>query len=251
MAILQFSDTTTKKGIVQQIQKRTKTATANANAYSVNEICVDVNLALAEYFIMANKYANNKWTPADDTNQIDYPIIYGDVNLGQQDITLLTDATGNQILDVYKVRIKDPVTLQFRTIELVDVEDVDDNFMDTTQTGVPTKCLLTANGLFFDVLPNYTLAGGVELFINRTASYFVPADTTKAAGIPDEHQLWLVYKPSYEFCAINGLPQTAMLRELLYGIDGKGGIKADIKEMYATRNRSVRKALTARQQNNK
>lgn len=250
MAILQFSDTTLKKGIVQQIQKRTKSSVSGNNAYSVAEIAVDVNMALAEYWFLANKYSG-RWKPADDTNQIDYPIGYMNINSGTQDLVFLTDATGNQVLDIYKIRLKSTANGAWTTLEELDMDDYNDDFLNNTTTGIPTGYWITANGIIFNCVPNFTLANACEIFFRRTSTYFASTDTTKTAGIPDEHQKFLVIKPSYEYCAINGLEQTPILREILYGADGKSGLYGDIKQYYTLRNRVERKRMIPMAQNNK
>lgn len=251
MALLQFSDPTTKKGILQQIRKRTNTQNATASSYSDNEITVDVNFALASYFIKANQYAG-RWSPVDDINQIDYPIAFAGINAGIQDVVFTVDATGNQVLDIYKIRMKTTVNGDFVTLDNLDLLSDDDQYLNNTTSGVPTGYRLTANGIIFNCVPNFTLANALELYISRGSTYFSATDTTKVAGIPEKFQEYLVLRPSYFYCLNKGM--TALARAYyieLYGADGKHGMEKAIADYYANRNRAEKRRIGVLSQNNR
>lgn len=237
---LQFSDTTTKKGIVQVIERMTTTQSASSSSYPLYDKTVDINAALANYMILATQ-ATGRWQ-VDDTNHPDYPIIFGDVLLGQQDYSFTVDEQGNQILDIYKVRIKDAQG-NWRTLKQRDVQDTDDNFLNSTDTGEVTEYELTANGIFLTKIPNYSLSDALEIYISRTPTYFVSTDTTKKPGIPDIFHEYLAIRPSYFYCLAKGLPQAQSYAITLYGRDGNGGMERAIKDYYSNRNRDERRRL--------
>lgn len=249
MALIQFSDTTNKKGIVEVIARRTGTTNATTSSYPLLDKTVDVNFALANFFIIANQFSG-RWTPADDTNQTDYPVIFATITSGQQDYTFTTDANGNQILDIYKVRIKNAAGV-WTTLTEVSVFDEDDNFLNDTTTGIPTTYRLTANGIFLNVIPNYTLAAAIEVYISRAGSYFLSTDTTKSAGIPEIFQEYLVLRPSYFYCLEKGLPQASAIGIILYGRDGKSGMEGMIRNYYSNRNRSEKRRIGTLKQDNR
>lgn len=250
MAIIQFSDTTNKKGIVQKIDRLCGTVNAAAGSYPLLDKTVDVNFALANYFMIATK-ASGRWQ-VDDTNHTDYPIIYGDIVTSQQDYSFTVDEDGNQILDIFKIRVKYPdgtwKTLKQR--DLISYPE-DDDWLNSNTTGLPTEFDLSANGIFLNAIPNYSLADALEIYVARTGSYFVSTDTTKTAGIPDIHQEYLALRPAYFYCLTKKLPQAAAYKIQLYGENGRGGMEKDIADYYSRRNRSEKPRMRPIAQNNR
>lgn len=248
MALLQFSDTVTNNGIVQAISRRTGTTNATSSSYPLLDKTVDVNFALANYFILANT-APGKQQPVDDSNHSDYPIIYVDLVTGQQDYVITLDEDGNQVLEILKIRVKD-LNGNWRTLRQVDITDNDDSFINETGTGIPETFELTANGIFLHQPTNYNLEAGMEIYVSRAANYFVSTDTTKRAGIPEIFYEYLVIRPSYFYCLEKGEDKKAnAYYRILYGPNGKGGMEAAIKSHYARRNKTIENVLTGEQVN--
>lgn len=203
--------------------------------------------------MIANSAAGN-WRPADDTNQTDYPIIYGDIVSGQQDYSFNTDEQGNQILDIYKVRILNPNGIDWTTLRQINQDEITDDQLSTVNSNTPQEYYLTANGIFLVQKPNYSSTDGLEFWNNRTSVHFTSADATtgtRVPGIPWIHHEYLDLRPSYFYCLNKGLPQASDLRVQLYGIDGRGGMEQAIKEYYSNRNRAIKRRMTVIQQNNK
>lgn len=236
MSLIQFSDTTNKQGIVQVIRRRTGTNTATGGSYPIEDITLDVNMALANFFILANKVAGKR-QPVDDTNHDDFPIVYATITSGQQDVNLTLDENGNQILDIYKVVMTLP-TGQKVVLKQVDIND-DDSVVTDTTTGIPSSYDLTAEGIFLHQIPNFTLAGALEIWVNRAGSYFSPSDTTKRAGIPEIFSEYLTLRPSYFYCLEKGKEQATAYGIALYGRDGRSGMEGAIKAYYSQRNRDM------------
>lgn len=250
MAIIQFSNSTTKAGIIEQIGKRTGTQNASSTAYSLAEKTVDVNMALANFFMLATK-ATGRWQ-VDDSNFLDYPIIYTNIVAGQQDYSVTEDETGNQVTDIWKIRIQYPDG-SWKTLSQRDINDGmdDDEWMNSNQTGLPTEFDLNADGIFLNAIPNYDLGNGLEVYVSRTGSYFVSTDTTKAAGIPDIFQEYLIIRPSYLYCLDKALPRATQLGYILFGRDGKSGMEKAIQDYYASRNRTEKPRFRPARQNNR
>ncbi len=250
MALLQFSNTVTKAGIIEQIAKRTGTQSASTTAYSLIEKTVDVNFALATFFMIAIKASGR--LQVDDTNFLDYPIIYADIVATQQDYSVTNDAGGNQVQDIWKVRIQYPDG-SWKTLTQRDINDGqdDDTWMNSSTTGLPTEFDLNANGIFLNCIPSYSLVGGLELYVSRSGSYFASTDTTKVPGIPEIFHEYLVLRPSYFYCLDKGLPKAAALGRILYGADGKSGMEGMIKSYYSGRNRTERPRMRVSQQSNR
>jgi hypothetical protein len=229
--------------ILDLISRNTTTQNSTTSSYTTAAKTVDVNNALNQYFILANTGAGN-WRPADDTNQTDYPVVYFDLVSGQQDYSFTVDANGNQILDIYKVRIKDSNGVDWQTLNQLNKDGITDADLSTVGSGIPTDYYLTANGIFLVQKPNYNSTAGGEIHIARTASYFTTSDTTKKAGIPWVHHEYLALRPSYFYCLAKGLPQASAYKIALYGEDGKGGMEAAIRRYYRDRNHDFQQAIT-------
>lgn len=227
--------------ILTQIQELTNTQNSTTSSYSTTSKTRDINLALNWYFIMANSAAGN-WRPADDTTQTDYPITYGDVVSGQQDYNFVTDETGNQILDIYKVRVKAPNGVDWITLEQINQDTITDDQLSTVNSSTPQQYYLTANGIFLVQKPNYSSTDGLEIWINRSPVYFTSSDVstgTKKAGLPWVHHEYLSLRPSYFYCLAKGLPQA---RD--YGVQLQT-MEIAIKKYWRDRNKDYTQAITS------
>lgn len=234
--------------ILDLISRNTTTQNSTTSSYTTAAKTVDVNNALNNYFILANSAAGN-WRPADDTNQTDYPIVYTSLVSGQQDYTFTVDENGNQILDIYKVRVLNSNGVDWLTLDQLNQDILTDADLSTVSSGSPTQYRLTANGIFLIQKPNYSLSNGLEIWINRTPSYFTTSDTTKKAGIPWTHHEYLALRPSYFYCLQKGLPQATAYKIALYGETGKGGMEAAIKKYYRDRNKDFQQAVSGERVN--
>lgn len=194
--------------ILGLIQRNTNTQNTTTSSYPIADKTTDVNNALNRYMLLAIS-AEGKWQ-VDDTNQTDYPVVFGDVVSGQQDYSFTTDEQGNQILDIYKVRIKDSAG-NWHTLKQRDITDRDDNYLNDTGTGTPSSYDLTANGIFLRSIPNYNSTDGLEIYVSRTPTYFTVSDTTKKPGIPWLFHEYLAVRPAYYYCLQKGLPQAVAL----------------------------------------
>ena len=120
--------------LLTQIQELTNTQNTTTSSYTTTSKTRDINSAMYKYMLLAIQ-SEGKWQ-VDDTNQTDYPIIFGDVVSGQQDYSFGTDEQGNQILDIYKVRIKDSAG-NWTTLTPTDLQTGNDIELNSTTTGIP------------------------------------------------------------------------------------------------------------------
>ncbi len=233
--------------ILNLIQRNTNTQSNSTSSYPIADKTLDINNALNYYFILANSAAGN-WRPVDDTNQTDYPVVYADIvgsPTPQQDYSFTVDENGNQILDIYKVRILLPDGVTWRTLKQINMDVITDGQLDTTVSGIPSEYYLTANGIFLVQQPNYNMTDGLELHINRTSTYFTVSDTTKKAGIPWVHHEYLALRPAYFYNLLKN-PQLAKAQaEVLFGLDGRSGLQGAIKKYYRDRNKDFSQRITS------
>lgn len=237
--------------ILDQIQQHTNTQNSTTSSFTTVQKTLAINNALNLFMLRAIK-AEGKWQ-VDDSGQVDYPIITTALVSGQQDYSFLTDQTGNQILDVYKVRIKD-ASGNWTTLRQVSLQTGDDNDLNSTVQSIPSKYRITANGIFLIDIPNYSLANALEIYINRSPVYFTAGDVatgTKVAGIPWMFQEYLAIRPSYFYSLDKGLPQTVGLANELLKFEGDEdkGITGLIEGYYSKRNQDELTQIIPRYRN--
>lgn len=208
------------------------------NATRLAQFTGDINLAIDE--ILGFMFPlGGKWQ-LDDSNHTDYPFIETDLISGQRDYTFTTDGSGNVVLDIYKVMVKDTNGI-YQEIEGQDQQsDGESSFYDgQNATGTPTRYDKTGNGIFLDFIPNYSWRTaeegekGLKVFINREASYFTTADTTKKLGFAHLFHEYLALRPSYQYAYRNSLPT---LKTLDYELQK---MTKAIKDYYGGREKDV------------
>lgn len=246
---LQFSNTTTKGGIIQVIERNVAAGDGgiSGSATKLAEVTSDVNLGLAKAWSIIFK-ANGTWQWDDNNFTTDYPIITTDLVSGQRDYSFLTDNDGNLVLDIYKVVVKQPGGL-LKEIRPVDAQSDSEGhaFYDGVNVaGVPDIYDKTGNGIFLDPIPNssvYTnsadLTNGLQVYINREGSFFTVSDTTKKPGFAGLFHEYPALFASYKYACRNGLKNKQDLYNDMINME------ADIKRHYARRERDVVIRITA------
>jgi hypothetical protein len=158
----------------------------------------DENIAMDRVASLIMK-ADARWQ-FDDTNETDLPIATTDIVEGQEDYSLETAH-----LDVTMVRVKYPDGT-WHTLKPIDQGDICDD--EIGQTGLPTKYDKLGTSIFPLPIPNYSLAGAIELRFKRGPSYFLTSDTTKSPGFNSLYHNLIALWPAYDFALIN-LPTLA------------------------------------------
>jgi len=241
-----YSSTVTKNGLIQICERRCgfNDGDISGNATRLAQFTGELNLAQDELFgFMFPK--GGKWQ-LDDSNHTDYPIIFTNIVSGQRDYSFTTDENGNYILDIYKVMAANPQGV-FNTLEMQDQQgDSATTFIDgQNSTGTPTRCELTANGVFLDLIPDYNYTKGLKVFVNREATRFLTTDTTKVCGFGHLFHEFLAIRASYSYARDNSLPTAEQLKRDLFQM------RADIKDYFGNRDKALVKRMTSGKQNNK
>lgn len=235
---LQYSDTSTYKGILQLIEKEVgfQRGRITDSTDNLKEWTADVNVAWDDYLHLALQ-SSGTWQ-FDDSNHTKYPIITTNLVSGQRDYNFTTDEQGNLILDIFKVAILPSATATlYQEISPIDAQSESagaDLVANNTATGVPYQYDKTANGIFLDPISSYNATNGMKLYINRETSYFTYTDTTKKPGCPGIHHDYFVLKPAYMYARRNNLPNAERLfRDILR-------MEEDIKRYFGKRSRDER-----------
>lgn len=244
---LKFNDTTNLNGLVQlyEAELNYNDGDVSGNTSKLKRFTASVNNALDRYFAIAIK-ASGKWQ-LDDKNHTDYPIITTDLVSGQRDYPFTTDGSGNLILDIYKVMVKDEAGVYHEIYPSDQQSNAPESFYDgRNQTGRPYTYDKTGNALFLDFIPNYNSDEGLKVFINRSSSYFVYTDTTKTVGYP-YHQEYFYLKPAYEVARRLGLKEEAGLEKEILKLEGNplNGQVGLIQKAYGNRAKDESVVLTA------
>ena len=167
--------------------------------------------------------ATSNISQVDDTNYTNQPFSLFDIVENQHDYEFLEDEDGNTITDITAVLIK--VGNSFRKLDKLTLEDRNAELVmspNTTKTGVPTQWLERNNTIFFDPIPNYSLAEGGKLFYKRAPSYFETSDTTKQPGIPVPFHELISISYAYDWNIVhkqNGRVNIQDLRERLDNLE--------------------------------
>jgi hypothetical protein len=244
---LQFNDTTTRKGLVQFYEKETgrEYGVVSGSATRRLDFAADVNVAHDELMHIASE-ASGTWR-ADDSNHTELPIIRFDITSSQRTYILLNDEQGNLILSYDKVLVAGPDGI-YRPITPRDpISEMNvSRFVDGQNTqGVPTSYDKLANGIRFDLEPNYSLAGGIEMYITREGYYVTADNATWKPGVPGNLHAWYYIHPAEAYARQTKRKNLGALQM------EKARLEQMIKDTFSRRTRDERPRMRPFIQNNR
>jgi len=187
-------------------------ATLNTD-YSLIDRTRNINIAWDE--VVASLYKadpNYKW---DDTSNSDFPFATLALTEAQDHYTLLDTA-----LVIHRVRMKDSQGANWITLtprlrsELTDTE--------LNATGTPNKYYKFGGAVFPLPVPDYGVAGGVELEFQRGGNHFSSTDTEDSPGFNSQFHQILSIKGAKRYALANGMDEkVAMLTAMEEDISRK------------------------------
>jgi len=198
-----FNDTTTAKtGLTQQVRFLTG---SNADSFPIEDVTRLANISLDKYFTMALQ-CNNNWK-LDDTTYTDYSIATTDLVSGQVDYNMPVE-----LIDIVSVKIKDASGV-WKVLEQANDLDFTDPATEVrfATPGTPQFYLKRSDGIFLLSATSYNSTAGMKLEYKRIANYFIRTDTTKQAGIPRFHDMYLCYHIGYNYALAKNLANTGVL----------------------------------------
>lgn len=251
-----YNDTTNLDGLVQMYEEEigAEPGFVSGSTTRLKRFASQTKTAWNRYLSLALS-ASGKWQ-YDDSNHSDYPIIEGDLIANQRDVTFTNDESGNLILDVYRVFVKDPAGV-YQEVFPVDEQSghgMDDFTDGQDRTGTPTFYDKTGNGIRFNVLPNYNWRNteegerGVKIYINRTPSYFTYTDTSKNPGCPAVHHDYFYLRPAMDYARQKGLETYDQLRLEVLAYEGvpERGVAGSIERHFSRRAKDERNVMTGK-----
>lgn len=175
--------------------------TTDTTSYPIKAFTRNANAALDRLNALALK-ADGTWI-FDDANQTGELLdVTNNVTSGTQKTAL-----GATWLKIAKVRIKDPAGNWITLPERPRKNQSDGEL--TATSGTPTSYFHLGNYIYFDKVPNYSSAGGLEVQFQRGASYFIYTDTTKTPGFAVQFHRLVSLHCALDYVGINTMPDRA------------------------------------------
>lgn len=245
---LTFNDTSGGKGIIQTIEKYCgfNDGDVSGNPTLLKDFTADVNIAKDRALSLILK-ASGTWH-FDDSNQTDYPMMTANIVSGQRDYSFTVDQSNNLVLDIFRVMVADSTGI-YREIYPIDqftptnhagnVEDTSTFIDNQNASGVPTRYSKVANGIFLDVIPNYSFTNGLKVFMDRETTYYTTSDTTKKSGFAGIFDEYLALRPSAMYATRKQLANGKDLWTLTTNME------RSIQDYYSTREKDSPKRIWA------
>lgn len=199
--MLQFSDTSTKNGIIQRLEYETDLGDAaisgNATLFSQQTAIINKYGSKATSIIIT---ADGDWT-WDDTSQADQAVATTDIVLDQGDYTVLqnTPDVDQDYLHPHRVEIMDSagnwIRLKSKNLRKYGASISEQR----TNTGTPSTYDFNGTSIFLDVIPNYNSTGGLKIWFDRAQLNFATTDTTKRPGYASIFHEYQVLGPLYDW----------------------------------------------------
>jgi hypothetical protein len=224
---MQFSDTSTKQGIVEEVRWETDTDT---ESFPIEDITRQANMAMDEYFSIAMN---------DDKNQSDFPVATTNIVSGQQDYSAPDD-----LIDFVILKAKNPAG-DWMILDRIYQSESDTAFEEEFATGTPQKYQYKENSFFLYPTPNYNSTAGLKIEYKRNPAYFLTTDTTKVPGIPYSHHKFVSKFISFSLASKKSMD----IAERLYRDLEK--MRQDIRMYWAKRGNYQTPRLTPKVENTK
>jgi len=232
---IQFSDTSTYKGLVQLFEAEIGAGVGDVanNSNRLKRFTADVNVTWDDYLNLVLPI-DGGWQ-FDDTNHTDAPVRTMTLTSGTRRYALhsfTADAGANLMLGIDRVFVKNPSGVYYE-LQRVDKQNDDfvESFNDGQDTqGAPYRYDVTGFHLDLDPVPNYTIAAGIKVLLSREASYFTSTDTTKKPGCTGTHHHYFYLKPALFYAQRHSLPNRVDLERRVMRLE------QDIIETYKQRN---------------
>lgn len=248
---MQFSDTTNKNGIIQDIEQWAglTDGTISGNATQLKIVTAWVNGEFDGILPSILSYTDfPRW---DDTNHSDKPVGKFDMTSGINNYTVLTDDNSLDILNIVAVRIlQSSSSTDYVDLERITLDDPrarDALSPDSGNSGIPTGFVEHGNTIYFDKKPSYTATNGVKVYFEREQSYFASSDTTKEAGIPKPFHRLLPLRTARRWLLIYKPDNTVLLANINAEIVR---VERELMDMIELRN-PTRRRMVAGQHSNK
>lgn len=227
---MQFSDTTTNSGLIQDCEfclfgdNGFGQITSNSNRLYAFTNLLNRALDTVTNLIME---CDGRWQ-FDDSNYTDLPI--GQTNMvdGQQNYGLSVTH-----LKLLRVEVMDQTGIWNR-LDPMDFNDIDNQGITEylNGPGTPKYYDVQDGSLFLYPKPQtgyVTMTAGLKVYFQRAPSYFAYTDTTKVPGFSSTFHRLVSRWASYDYALFRQLPITKALRDEITVLEGQ------LQDYYASR----------------
>lgn len=199
------------------------------NSYEEADLVRNLNSWLRQVWIwIENSDADWKF---GDSNKTTTPIGKTDLVKGQQQYAIPSDA-----LTIDRLEIKDENGgwIKLRDIDETDVDIALDEFQDSD--GTPIYYDMMGNSIYLYPAPDYNSSSGLKGIFARDVDEFSSGDSDFVPGIPVIFHRALSYGAALDYCVANSASsKEADIRRLIYGGSTNRGLKSEIEEFFAKR----------------
>lgn len=230
---MQFSDTSTKQGLIQEIEFWTNLGdgVVSGDTTLLKQFTNRLNRAydsvLPLIMLMGDKM---RW---DDLNHTKHPIGTFNITSGTGDYELLSDEQGNSVLNITDLMIlPSSSSTEYAPLTRLTLDDpraLRAMSPNPSYVGIPSAFVEKDNVVFFDVVPNYSATAGGKIFFERAPSYFAYTDTTKMPGIPSPFHPLLALHAAKDWLTVNKPENQVLIAE----------IKAEIAKQEANLSKAI------------
>jgi len=203
-----FSDTINDTGILQRTRAM---ARVDANQWATSRVVNSSNDWLNKIFTYGK--GNDKKFQLDDTNHTKLPIGVSNLTANVAEYSFLTDEQGNRITNLTRIDILD-VTGFYRQLIPIDQAQLGGIALDewNKTAGLPLYYdKIADNVIKLYPKPATSVTAGIKYYFQRSPSYFVATDTTKAPGVADDLHRGFVVASAYDAAFTLGLPNLQAL----------------------------------------
>ncbi len=203
----------------------------NDNSYKEEDIVRNLNNWLRQVWIWIEN-SDADWQ-FNDNNKTNTPIGRTDLIKGQSKYRMDSDA-----LTVERIEVKDNNGNWFK---LTDINETDINigleeFQETD--AIPRYYDMMGNEINLYPAPDYNSSKGLKGIFSRDIVEFSTDDDTFTPGIPAMFHRILSYGAALDYCVANSASsKEADLRRLIYGGSTNQGLKSEVEEFFAKRQR--------------
>jgi hypothetical protein len=204
-----FSDTSGNLGILEQSRSLMRLDSTQWPTYKVVNSVNNYLDVITGYAIGADR--RFQW---DDTNHTKLPIGTTNLVASQSDYSFLTDEQGNSILNLVRIDILDSGGhyRQLRVVDQMDIPGALDEWQLTA--GLPIAYDKIADNIIrLYPKPLTAVTAGLKFYFQRTPSYFVATDTTKAPGVAPILHRGFVIASAYDAALTLGLANLSALSQ--------------------------------------
>lgn len=242
---MNYSDTTNKDGIIQQIEVVTGlgltaiSGDAELLAYFTN--LINIWLHTTSHWIQQSQ---GEWA-YDDDNHDNFPIetfLLNSDDDDDQDFELSTEGEKSSFI-IKRVEMQNVEDDLWYDLNFCYQKDIIEDWTGQIK-GKPSKYWLNGSSILFDRPVDITLVDYYRLTYDRNAHLFVVGDEAAEPGFDIKFHSILIYGPAMEYCLRINKPEVVTLcRAMLFGTDARRdkGLKEMLQRFYGDRVKAIYK----------